>query len=502
MSRSIAILSVYLLLAACAATPPRPTDPDTTRCLELYSALDQAVAEHGATPSSPVRVADFPYLRVDRFLSSFRDQLPTTAARDVWVDQLVALDRDARQIELASLPPLVIADLTGRYAAPASLTDALASCAQRLQNQDLRDPERLEQLRQQAQVPDDYQTGKRLFGLYPLTALPVSAGIARWHEETRQTFAQPLEQLPVKGQLQRFVPPDKPTVFSGTLFRDELDIPNLTPQQLATLFAAHAPVWEIDVAGDYDLPGAPYWRQPNQPGLNTLQPVVYRYPSYTRWQGRVLLQLNYGIWFSERPRTGSLDILSGLLDGILWRVTLDPAGRPLLYDTIHHCGCYHLFFPGPTLQLRATAEELPESPLAPQPLPSLKAKQRLVIRISSGDHYLQRVYGDVVSSGKPYVWHDYQALYAVPDGGGRRSLFDANGLVAGTQRGERWLLWPMGVSSPGAMRERGRHVTAFLGRRHFDDADLLEKLFEPVRRNDEQVPRQPAAAVGRTNAGG
>jgi hypothetical protein len=29
------------------------------------------------------------------------------------------------------------------------------------------------------------------------------------------------------------------------------------------------------------------------------------------------------------------------------------------------------------------------------------------------------------------------------------------------------------------MRERGHHATAFLGRRHFDAPDLLEKLFEP-----------------------
>ena len=27
------------------------------------------------------------------------------------------------------------------------------------------------------------------------------------------------------------------------------------------------------------------------------------------------------------------------------------------------------------------------------------------------------------------------------------------------------------------MRQWGRHATAFVGRRHFDDADLLEKRF-------------------------
>ena len=36
----------------------------------------------------------------------------------------------------------------------------------------------------------------------------------------------------------------------------------------------------------------------------------------------------------------------------------------------------------------------------------------------------------------------------------------------------------MGIQRVGAMRQWGRHATAFVGRRHFDDAELLEKRFE------------------------
>jgi len=57
-------------------------------------------------------------------------------------------------------------------------------------------------------------------------------------------------------------------------------------------------------------------------------------------------------------------------------------------------------------------------------------------------------------------------------------VFGPDGLVAGTERMERWFFWPMGVPSAGAMRQWGRHATAFVGRRHFDDADLLERRFE------------------------
>ena len=227
-------------------------------------------------------------------------------------------------------------------------------------------------------------------------------------------------------------------------------------------------------------PAAPSGRVSNRPTVDSAEAVVYRYPSYTRWREQALLQLNYLIWFAERPRTGALDILGGALDGLIWRVTLDRNGAPLLYDSIHPCGCYHLFFPTSTLRLRRQALDLPEPPLVPQPAPLPLAGERIVIRIASATHYIQRIYTDV-EQGAAYSWRDYQALYAIPiTGNGQDSLFDHDGLVSGSERKERWLLWPMGIPSPGGMRERGRHATAFVGQRHFDDARLLDHLFETV----------------------
>jgi hypothetical protein len=37
-----------------------------------------------------------------------------------------------------------------------------------------------------------------------------------------------------------------------------------------------------------------------------------------------------------------------------------------------------------------------------------------------------------------------------------------------------------GVARAGAMRPRGTHAIAFLGRRHFDDPRLLEKFLQPL----------------------
>ena len=77
-----------------------------------------------------------------------------------------------------------------------------------------------------------------------------------------------------------------------------------------------------------------------------------------------------------------------------------------------------------------------------------------------------------------YALRPYDELRSLPrPEGGRASAFRPDGLIAGTERAERWLFWPMGIDSAGAMRQWGRHATAFVGRRHFDDADLLEKRF-------------------------
>ena len=76
----------------------------------------------------------------------------------------------------------------------------------------------------------------------------------------------------------------------------------------------------------------------------------------------------------------------------------------------------------------------------------------------------------------------------LPRGNGKlpiehKSAFLPSGLISGTERGERFLFWPMGIANPGAMRQWGTHATAFVGIRHFDDADLIDKRFT-LKNND------------------
>jgi hypothetical protein len=260
-----------------------------------------------------------------------------------------------------------------------------------------------------------------------------------------------------------------------------LGIPDPRGDDLDALFRIYAPEFVVDTAGDADLPGELGWLEGPAPRIVSRLPVVYRRVSHTRYQGSALLQLNYTLWFPERPGSAGSSLLAGHLDGVLWRVTLAPDGTPWVFDTIHACGCYHMFFPTARAAVRPQPVSLDETVFAPQWLPRLEAGGRVALRLASGTHYVQRVVvqGAAAPAAEEYVFAQDDVLRSLPlPRSGRRSLFGPDGIVPGTGRAERYLFWPMGVADPGAMRQWGRHATAFVGRRHFDDPDLLERYFE------------------------
>ena len=178
-----------------------------------------------------------------------------------------------------------------------------------------------------------------------------------------------------------------------------------------------------------------------------------------------------------------MDLLSGRLDGVVIRVTLDAQGQPLIYDSIHPCGCYHMFFPTERVVLKPPPDGDMEWAFIPISAPTLALPQRLVVRTESRTHYIVSIGADRGEStggghGTPYDLLEDQALRALPmPDGGARSAFAPDGLIPGTERSERLLFWPMGISSPGAMREWGHHATSFTSIRHFDDPDLIERRF-------------------------
>lgn len=487
------------MLVACSGIPQRSDVPlsrnldkqgQVGECARFFSQLDELIDARGVRDVEQMPVSGMPYLRTDRFLFSFRNRLDSDKAFEGWVDRMLALDRRARRRELANLSTSAGDRSDLSVFQTGNLEAKVKECGDVLRRSDMSSAATRQELPERVWVPAHYQTYKRVLGLYPLSSQFVLMGVARLHDKVTRSFATPKRDLAVAGDIVQYIPPSSAGVMqrqeTASILRrssnNPLGVPEPVGEDLERLFAAFAPVWEIDVASEADRIGAPAWDKDQAITIDVGRPRVYRRLSHMWLGGRVLLQLNYQVWFPERPLSGRFDLLGGHLDGMIWRVTLAENGEPILYDTIHNCGCYHMFFP--SLRLRYTGKEyvVEEPLLIPVGAPLPAEGERVVLRISHSTHYLENVAAEtVMAGGITYEFANYDTLRALPlPNGSHRNLFGPNGLVAGTQRGERWILWPMGIPEPGAMRQWGHHATAFVGRRHFDDPDLLERYFERV----------------------
>jgi hypothetical protein len=475
---------IWLAFAGGCATvePPFSARVDAPsaqvrECAAWYVELDQAVDEAGVRDGQQARIAGFPYLRIDRAHASLRSRAAQSdAAYAAFVERLAELDLVARVHEIRNLP----AERVNWTVAAQRTSD----CAALLRELDLAHPEARAALLERAAVPDDYSDVARALGLYPLTRYALANGVQRWEADTRATFQRkPDAGVPAVRYAPPAAEPMSRRTVAGVLARarfDPLGQVRLSDRELLDLAAAYAPSFEIAVAGDHDRFGALRWpRSGDVPQIDASQLTVYVHSGQARFGETVLLQLVYTIWFPERPAVGTIDFLAGQLDAVMWRVTLAPDGEPLLYDSIHGCGCYHLFFPTPRAYPRPPPNALEEWAFVPQALPRVPEGVRPRIRLASATHYIEGV--ELVRGADSltrYGFRPYDELRSLPNGAGHRSAFGPDGLIAGSERLERWFLWPAGVPSAGAMRQWGRHATAFVGRRHFDDADLIERRFD------------------------
>ncbi|HKQ25228.1 MAG TPA: hypothetical protein VJT81_12370 [Burkholderiales bacterium] len=453
---------------------------EVAQCAAWYRTLDTRIDQAKVRDAGPWRIPGYPYLRADRYTASFRNQVTVDDAKfQAWTLRLRALDTEARAVELRNLPEASLGALgvTREQAGERSST-----CAEVLARHDLADTAQRAQLAARVQVPDDYLTWQRALGLYPVTRIPFFSGIENWHEDAVEDFRKSPEVGLATGTVSRYMPAgaaDRAAAAAAVMDapKDILGIPQFTAAQLDTLFLAYAPVIEVQTTGAFDRIGALGWGAAPGPEVDSSTPVVYRKLAFTRLGETTLPQLVYLAWFSERPHSGGIDLLAGRLDGIVWRVTLDRAGEPLLYDTMHPCGCFHMFFPTPRVEPVPVPETMIEWAFTPAPAPQLAAGERMVIRLATRTHYMVGIGAASGGDGSTYTFADYDALRMLPLAGGTRSAFRPDGMVPGTERGERAFFWPMGVPSAGAMRQWGHHATAFVGRRHFDDADLIERRF-------------------------
>ena len=442
-------------------------------CARLFQANDVRVDQAATRDAQAPQVPGFPYLRVDRLLASLAPPTGSSPAReDEWVEALMALDESARRFELRNTDGDIDAQ-----------SDVLTDCRKTLTQVD---QQQMRTLVSAAQVADDYSLTLRVLGVYPLTRYAFAAGIRRWQRETIDEFAAFAEVDPLADLRRHYVVADAsrrlPTIREGP----QLGLPFISKRTLADLIARHSPVFSIATVSDDDRPGALVWRR-DRDRLQVMaavdQPTVYLRTGHAWLGDRWRLQITYAVWFPSRPASGTYDLLSGRLDGLLWRVTLAEDGSALVYDTIHPCGCYHLFFPTDKVRPREPVEGFDEGLFIPRALPVPSANARVVLKVAAGTHYLQAVTiaAGATAASIPLAVADDDDLRSLPlPDGGTRSAFGADGLIAGSERLERFYFWPMGIRSAGQMRQWGRHATAFVGRRHFDDPLLFDRYFESL----------------------
>lgn len=474
--RGIGLWVLIGALSACAAGPqppqPRGSAPAADWCRDFYLQLDQRVAQAGVAERGTARIDGYPYLRVDRLLADMGSRLAPGWPQRAWIDRLAALDLDARRIELSRLaqdePTTESIDVTLRR---------LRSCGAALIEAELNSFEQRERLRKRARVPDEYSLVARGLGLYPLALPFLKWGVSSYQASVAQRFSG---ALPAAGRLQQWWPAPAPMPEAAEVAQwiasgnsDALGIPQLAADQWRQLAAAHAPVFWIETASAADAPGRPL-RQGGELGFDHSQAPLYVHTGYTRLDGVILPQLTYTLWFSERAAEEGFDPYAGELDGVVWRVTLGVDGQPLLYDSIHACGCYHLLFPVREMIRRAPGL-LSDPMLIPQ---GVVPPGPVAVLLDAGTHQVRRVLPRSAlpqQARRPLALAPYRQLLLPP--AGEEPLFDDDGLVSGSERAERLYLWPTGVRSPGAMRQAGRQATAFVGRRHFDDPALFCEAF-------------------------
>lgn len=487
--RVIFVFCLFIIVLAGCATLPMPARSDRLgetgplgSCADFFAALDKRTKEAGVLDPGDFRVKKYPYLRVNRFIASFREVFDNKAAFAAWTDRMQVLDQDARKFEIANLPNSTVAELSsvnGR----AGLYSKVATCGDLLRVADFQNAKHQEELRKSVSVPDDYITFRRVLGIYPLTHFFVSYGVSRWHAEAHERFSP---EPPANWRTIRYVPAQKIDTSSLRQIaepteRDALGIPMYPAEKREALFRMYAPVWEIRFQGDHDRIGTPLWTAGGVLDVDTGQPVTYTLLSFTRFGKEILTQLNYIVWFPSRPKEGALDIYGGLLDGVNYRVTLNNRGEPLIYETMHNCGCYYKAYPTDHVQVRAKSDYA-EPPLVFEAPDMNPLKDFMTVAMESRTHYVQHLY-PLSRELKPaiavYSLADYgrlRSLHYLKDD--RKSMFRQDSIAPGSTRLERLILWPTGVLSPGAMRQWGRHAVAFVGKRHFDDPFFMDRMFE------------------------
>lgn len=460
------LLSAFASASAIAQQPNGEDDDGKLRqfvqqCRARYAETDARIDKAGVRDAGFYRVPGFPFLRTDRLLSSFGDELGDINTLGTWMLQLREYDGIARDAELQNL---------GMAKQPrADLLNDLRLCAVWMSFDVMADEQALKALRSAIRVPDDYREGS-LQAAANLKALEDSR-----RKATAADFAAPLDAGTPLVLWQPTPVADDSALPAGfhDVLRDELGRVGLLMSAWPALAAKHAPQLLIESRSRADALGAPVWRGRGKAlavAVDTTLPVVHYQPGYARVDGRMLVQISYFLWLPAQAATPKRGV-----DGLVWRVTLNEDGEPLLYDSVRASGLDPLWFPTAGVTARASASDSLLMPQAPPQPP-------FALRLRAGSHALVRLQPASELAGMPshrYLLRAYDDLATLPTPqGGTRNLFDSAAIVPGSAAPLGADYAQAGIGHLGSVRQWNHLATALTGRQHFDDPYLIGKLFE------------------------
>jgi len=487
ISQQLLVSIVFALaLTACQGTSYRAGTAHTTSiweqllpsCSADIQAFRNLVDQSGVTNAGAPVLFYYPLLHSNRFLHSLSHSAGSSIEVRQWALLLAELAIKTRTVENKNLPvPWSNSSL-----------EELAECSRDFASEPEYEPSRIAVLNavRQSEFPAHYLNVRQTLGALSVLRPFLKQRIIALHADERRWFLEEESfahsnryEFDAASTISNLTASSTADWMRAAYASNALALPLLQESQLDSLFAKHAPSLQIEFADDNDMIGAAEWVD-NQINISSTKPTIYTLPSMTQFEGRKLLQLNYVFWFSERRASALIDLYSGNVDSIIWRVTLDEDGQVLLYDSIHSCGCYHKYFVASD-SLIVKSQPTSREPANIFELDVSTTHNALTLSITANEHYIVGVdstWPNTQPESLLYGIRPYDLLHNLNSGGGNRSLFDDQGLITGSERLERFTLWPTGILSVGAMRQWGTHATGFIEEQHFDDADLLDKYFQ------------------------
>ncbi|MEH6348222.1 MAG: hypothetical protein V7785_24205 [Bermanella sp.] len=477
---SLCILS----LSACSFHSVRHSyNEPLSQCQNQLTQKISQLKKDGSLDAQDHFIQHFEFLAVDRFLAQLYSQANSKKQKQEWLKLAY---------EKAQLKSLVSLQNQGND--PYEL-ESFKSCSQRLyQNLHVNPGLLWSQISTQQITPkDNYSTLSRFFGGYWFAKWVATPSIQKEKEKALSLWQQTIN-TPQKAITWGPENSDEEKIeINNFSYKNELHrvyekstlrLPSFSKIKLKKLFQYHAPQWRVFTGSPsqkaqnnnvINIPGTVQFN--NEWAINTQLTRVYTHSGFTFFNGEKLLQLSYLIWFPQaRYSQTDIDWYGGKFDGVYWRVTLDTDGEVLLYDSIHACGCYHTVVVNPIkIKLKANPES--EAPIV-APVPWVTGPVQLTL--SANQHWLIGLTSQQ-SVNENYTLKPLNNLRSIETPLGFKSLYDDMGFIKGSERDERFFLWPFGVGNAGAMRQWGQHATAFIGKRHFDDANWLNDFFVRIQ---------------------